>query len=50
MPTKSKKVTYKEPAEYIPKAIRKKYGLGEFYKPADADKTKKTDKKTVKKK
>ena len=46
MATKSKKVTYREPAEYIPKALRKKYGLGEFYKPANEQK--KTDKKTKK--
>lgn len=27
-----KKVNYVEPAEYIPKELRKKYGLGEFAK------------------
>lgn len=26
----TKKVKYVEPAEYIPKEIRKKYGLGEY--------------------
>jgi hypothetical protein len=40
----TKKVTYSEPADYFPKEMRKKYGLGEY-----ADK-KTPAKKTVKKK
>ena len=27
---KPKKITYAEPADYFPKSIRKKYGLGEY--------------------
>ena len=42
---KSEKVSYKEPAEYFPKEIRKKYGLGEF-----APKSKDTPKKKTTKK
>lgn len=37
-----KKVSYSEPADYIPKDIRKKMGLGEYAKKAT---TKKTSKK-----
>ncbi len=40
---KKKKVTYAEPSDYIPKAIRKKYGLGEYD-------TSEGEKKTVTKK
>lgn len=39
---------YKEPADYIPKAIRKKYGLGEFN--TDVDDAKKSAKKPAPKK
>jgi hypothetical protein len=39
----TKKVKYVEPAEYIPKELRKKYGLGEFAK----ETPKKDEKKTV---
>lgn len=28
----SKKIEYSEPKDYIPKELRKKYGLGEFAK------------------
>ena len=36
------KVTYSEPAEYIPKEIRKKYKLGEYAeKETDKEKTEK---------
>ena len=28
-------VVYAEPGEYIPKEIRKKYGLGEYYEDTD---------------
>ena len=37
---KKKKVTYSEPADFFPKELRKKYGLGEF-----AEEPKKTTKK-----
>lgn len=40
-----KKVSYTEPADYIPKDIRKKMGLGEYAKAG-----KSTAKKTSKKK
>lgn len=40
----TKKQVYSEPAEYFPKEIRKKYGLGEY-----ASTNKKPVKKTVKK-
>ena len=43
-----KKVKYVEPAEYIPKELRKKYKVGEFAEPK-AD-TKKTEKKADTKK
>lgn len=39
---KTKKVSYSEPTDFIPKDVRKKFGLGEY-----AD-TKKTTKKTTK--
>ena len=29
----TKKIKYSEPADYFPKEIRKKYGLGEYAKP-----------------
>lgn len=48
-----KKVKYIEPAEYIPKELRKKYGLGEYAETktdAKADTEKTTAKKTIKKK
>lgn len=41
------KIAYKEPADYFPKDIRKKYGLGEF---ATDAKKKAPAKKTVKRK
>ena len=34
----AKKINYSEPKDYIPKELRKKYGLGEF-----ADEPKKTE-------
>ena len=41
----TKKVKYVEPAEYIPKHIRKELKIGEFAEPkADAKKTKETKK------
>ena len=42
-----KKVKYVEPAEYIPKHIRKELGIGEFEKKTDDKKApvKKADKK-----
>ena len=43
----AKKVKYSEPAEYFPKEIRKKYGLGEY---AEKETPKKEIKKTTKKK
>jgi hypothetical protein len=39
----TKKIKYAEPAEYIPKDLRKKYGLGEFAK----ETPKKDEKKTT---
>lgn len=44
---KEKKVKYVEPAEYIPKDLRKKYKLGEYAEPK-AD-TKKSTEDTTKK-
>jgi len=46
-----KKNTYVEPTEYIPKELRKKYGLGEFAKQNDAKKSanNKSGKKSAKK-
>ena len=46
----AKKKTYIEPSDYIPKELRKKYGLGEFNKDVDKKPAKKTAKKTTKKK
>ena len=46
MKKNTKKVIYTEPADYFPKSVRKKMGLGEY-----ADKDKKTEtKKKVKRK
>lgn len=45
---KNKKIVYSEPAEYIPKELRKKYGVGEYAEKAKT--TKKTVKRTTKKK
>lgn len=42
----SKKSSYSEPKDFIPKEIRKKYGLGEY---ASNSTTKKTVKKTKRK-
>lgn len=44
----TKKVKYIEPAGYIPKELRKKYGLGE-YAETNTDKKTDTKKTTVKK-
>lgn len=30
---RNKKIIYSEPSDYIPKDLRKKYGLGEYAKP-----------------
>ena len=47
----AKKVKYSEPAEYFPKEIRKKYGLGEYAeKETPKKEVKKETKKTTKKK
>lgn len=46
---KSKKVSYSEPKNYFPKAILKKYGLGEYNKDADGEKKTTAKKKTKKK-
>ena len=40
-----KKVTYAEPTDYIPKAVRKKFGLGEFNKEETPKKRKPAKKK-----
>lgn len=45
----TKKVKYVEPAEYIPKELRKKYGLGEFAKETPKKDEKKTATKETKK-
>lgn len=39
------KSKYKEPSDYIPKEIRKKYKLGEFAEENKPKKTKRTTKK-----
>ena len=45
----NKKVKYVEPAEYFPKELRKKYGLGEFAKETPKKDEKKTATKDTKK-
>lgn len=44
----TKKVKYVEPAEYIPKELRKKYGLGEYAKETPKKDEKKTETKKTK--
>ena len=44
-----KKVTYVEPADYIPKDLRKKYKVGEYAEPETDTKKAETKKATVKK-
>jgi hypothetical protein len=36
----AKKINYSEPKDYIPKELRKKYGLGEFANEETQDKNK----------
>jgi len=43
-----KKISYVEPSAYFPKELRKKYGLGEYWK--DPEEKKKETKKETKKK
>lgn len=52
MTKNGKKVAYKEPDDYFPKEIRKKYKLGEFAESTSDTKKKssKPTKKTVKRK
>ncbi len=48
-----KEITYTEPADYFPKEIRKKYGLGEFadeYNKREAEKKAKKEKSKKKNK
>jgi len=42
----TKKINYSEPKDYIPKDLRKKYGLGEF---AQQEEPKKDEKKSQRK-
>lgn len=46
----TKKVEYIEPAEYIPKELRKKYGLGEYAEKKADTKKASTKKASTKKK
>ena len=45
-----KEITYTEPAEYFPKELRKKYGLGEFADEYDKREAEKKAKEKSKKK
>lgn len=46
----TKKVAYKEPDDYFPKEIRKKYGLGEYAESGKKSASSGTAKKKVKRK
>ena len=46
----SKKVKYKEPSNYFPEEIRKKYGLGEYAPKTETPKKDKKDTKDTNKK